>query len=237
MLGWFKKKSNRTLNEYSNAELQELMVEFTEDGNKATVILQERQQELIQLYQLIYQEVDRKMYTPAFEHIKQYIALSEKYGELVREAVFRLLLVVAEDGSGDPEEIFSVYDYIIKYYIEKGSLDNKALFVQKRFDYEKTVKEVEEMQRRYNFPLDADIIVALKRLESLKVNEYRNVDYYAQDSFDRVWWSVLHEVDMYEEGEESPLNKTTYKGAKNWLKSFVHLCKENIPADYKPKEV
>ena len=74
-------------------------------------------------------------------------------------------------------------------------------------------------------------------MESLKVDEYRNIDYCAQDSFDRVWWSVLHEVDMYEEGEESPLNKTTCKGAKNWLKSFSHLCKERIPKEYKPKEV
>lgn len=104
--------------------------------------------------------------------------------------------------------------------------------------YEMEKQRIEEMQKRYNFSIQEEPVrIALERLESLKVNEYRNVDYWTQDSFDRVWWSVLHEVDMYEEGEESPLNKTTYKGAKNWLKSFVHLCKGNIPADYKPKEV
>ena len=104
--------------------------------------------------------------------------------------------------------------------------------------YEMEKQRIEEMQKRYNFSIqDEPVRIALERLERLKVNEYRNIDYWAQDSFDRVWWSVLHEVDMYEEGEESPLNKTTYKGAKNWLKSFVHLCKGNIPADYKPKEV
>lgn len=98
-------------------------------------------------------------------------------------------------------------------------------------------QRLEQMQERYNFPLNEELITALERLESLKVNEYRNVDYYAQDSFDRVWWSVLHEVDMYEEGEESPLNVTTLKGAKNWLKSFSHLCKGcRIPKEYEREE-
>lgn len=99
-------------------------------------------------------------------------------------------------------------------------------------------KRVAEMQERYNFSISEEPIrIALERLESLKVNEYRNVDYCAQDSFDKVWWSVLHEVDMYEEGEESPLNKTTCKGAKNWLKSCSHLCKGRIPEEYKPKVI
>ena len=62
-------------------------------------------------------------------------------------------------------------------------------------------------------------------------------DYSSQDSFDAVWRSVLHEVDLFEEGEESPLNKTTAKGAKRWLKEFSHLCKDvRIPDEYKPKE-
>ena len=69
------------------------------------------------------------------------------------------------------------------------------------------------------------------------MDEYRLRDYSYQDSFDKVWASVLHEVDMYEEGEESPMNKTTVKGAKNWLKSFSHLYKGRVPEDYKSKEV
>ena len=97
-------------------------------------------------------------------------------------------------------------------------------------------KKLEQMQERYNFSItDEPIRIAIERLEGLKVNEYRMDDYSYQDSFDKVWWSVLHEVDLYEEGEESPLNKTTYKGAKGWLKSFSHLCKERIPAEYMPK--
>lgn len=239
MFGWFKKNKERSLNEYSNAELSDLMVEFTEAGNKATVILQERQKELMQLYQLIYQEVDHKMYTPAFEHIKQYIDLSEKYGELVRETVFLLLLVVAEDGSGDPEEIFSVYDYIIAYYTEKDNIDLKNLFIQKRMDYDKTVKEVKEMQSRYDFPLDTPTIIALERLENLVVYRYIKLEAVTEyTGFDKVWRAVLNEVDYFEQGDSwNSLNKTTYKGAKNWLKSFSHLCKEDIPEEYKPKEV
>ena len=98
-------------------------------------------------------------------------------------------------------------------------------------------KRIEEMQKRYNFSIEEETVrIALERLESLKVNEYRNVDYHAQRSFGDVWWSVLHEVDLYEEGEESPLNKTTCKGAKNWLKSFSHLCKERVPEGYRPEE-
>lgn len=119
-------------------------------------------------------------------------------------------------------------------------VEQKKAEVKAREDewYEMEKQRIEEMQKRYNFSIqDEPVRIALERLESLKVNEYRNVDYWAQDSFDRVWWSVLHEVDLYEEGEESPLNKTTCKGAKNWLKSFAHLCKGNVPADYKPKEV
>ena len=98
-------------------------------------------------------------------------------------------------------------------------------------------KRIEEMQKRYNFSIEEETVrIALERLESLKVNEYRNVDYHAQGSFGDVGWSVLHEVDLYEEGEESPLNKTTCKGAKNWLKSFSHLCKERVPEGYRPEE-
>lgn len=91
-------------------------------------------------------------------------------------------------------------------------------------------KRISEMQKRYNFSIEEEPIrIALERLEGLKVNTYRYVDYHAQRSFGDVWRSVLHEVDLYEEGEESPLNKTTCKGAKNWLNSFSHLCKDRVP--------
>lgn len=122
----------------------------------------------------------------------------------------------------------------IKELIEKRKQEAKA----REEEYlEMRNKELEDMQKRYNFALSNDLVPALERLESLKVNEYRLRDYSYQDSFDKVWASVLHEVDMYEEGEESPMNKTTVKGAKNWLKSFSHLYKGKIPEEYKTKEV
>lgn len=115
--------------------------------------------------------------------------------------------------------------------IEKRKQEAKA----KEEEYYMTEKNrIEEMQKRYNFSIGEEPIrIALERLEKLKVNEYRYVDYHAQTSFDDVWRSVLHEVDLYEEGEESPLNKTTCKGAKNWLKSFSHLYKGRVPEEYK----
>lgn len=94
-------------------------------------------------------------------------------------------------------------------------------------------KLYDEMTSRYNFTLTEPMRIALGRLEGIKVDQYRSKDFSDQSSFYKVWWSVLQEVDLYEEGEESPLNKTTAKGAKNWLKSFSHLCKEGIPDEYK----
>lgn len=118
-----------------------------------------------------------------------------------------------------------------KKIVEKKKAEVKA---REESWYEMEKQRIEEMQKRYNFSIqDEPVRIALERLESLKVNEYRNIDYWVQDSFDRVWWSVLHEVDMYEDGEDSPLNKTTYKGAKNWLKSFSHLCSGRVPDEYK----
>ena len=86
---------------------------------------------------------------------------------------------------------------------------------------EKRRKEAEE---RYNFIVTDELVPALERLEGLAVNKYRMDDYSYQDSFEKVWISVQHEVDLYEEGEESPLNKNSCRGAKNWLNSFKHLC-------------
>ncbi len=104
--------------------------------------------------------------------------------------------------------------------------------------YRMEKKRIAEMQQRYNFSIEEEPIrIALQRLESLKVNEYRYDDYFTQDSFDAIWMSVLHEVDLYEEGEESMLNKNSCRGAKNWLRSFSHLCKAvKVPEEYKAKE-
>ena len=86
------------------------------------------------------------------------------------------------------------------------------------------MKRLEELQKHYNFTVTEELVPALERLEGLAVNKYRMDDYSCQDCFKEVWNSVQHEVDLYEEGEESPLNKNSCRGAKNWLNSFRHLC-------------
>lgn len=100
-------------------------------------------------------------------------------------------------------------------------------------------EQFKKMQKRYNFSIeDERIQIALERLEGLAVDRFRNDDYSAQKSFDDVWWSVLHEVDLYEEGEETEFRSVrSVEATKRWLKSFSHLCTEKVPAEYKAEEV
>lgn len=100
-------------------------------------------------------------------------------------------------------------------------------------------EQFKKMQKRYNFSIeDERIQIALERLEGLAVDRFRNDDYSAQKSFDDVWWSVLHEVDLYEEGEETEFRSVrSVEATKKWLKSFSHLCTEKVPAEYKAEEV
>ena len=93
---------------------------------------------------------------------------------------------------------------------------------------------LKKMQNRYNFIITEDIAPALEWLESLAVDRFRNNDYYAQTSFGDVWWSVLHEVDMYEDGEEHCFRSVkSVEATKKWLKSFSHLCSGRVPDEYK----
>lgn len=100
-------------------------------------------------------------------------------------------------------------------------------------------EQFKKMQKRYNFSIeDERIQIALERLEGLAVDRFRNDDYSAQKSFDDVWWSVLHEVDLYEEGEETEFRSVrSVEATKKWLKSFSHLCTEKVPAEYEAEEV
>jgi len=100
-------------------------------------------------------------------------------------------------------------------------------------------EQFKKMQKRYNFSIeDERIPIALERLEGLAVDRFRNDDYSAQKSFDDVWWSVLHEVDLYEEGEETEFRSVrSVEATKKWLKSFSHLCTEKVPEEYKAEEV
>ncbi|MGN0373910.1 MAG: hypothetical protein ACI4EN_00300 [Butyrivibrio sp.] len=99
---------------------------------------------------------------------------------------------------------------------EKAEKDRKE---QKAAELE----DLKELQSRYNFKLEGDVLTAIQRLESLAVNKYRYNEFCYQDSFNKVYSSVRHEVDLYEEGDESPLNKNSCRGAKNWLDKWRHL--------------
>ncbi len=234
---FWNKSKGVDLDSLSNKELEKKMEEFTEDGERASVILESRRKELLELYRVAYVQIEQKLYTQALNSLNSYLKLSEKYGEIVKEFVFELIILAATDSGEDSSGILSVYDSIVNYYRKKECAGLAEVFMKKREDYEIEVNRIKEMQERYSFSIDEEPVrLALERLESIKVNSYRNN---ANDvSFDAVWRSVLVQVDYYEQGEKgwNMLNKTTYKGAKNWLKSFAHLCKEDIPDEYKSKE-
>lgn len=160
-------------------------------------------------------------------------------GEIIGLYVFILLIDVQNNLEGMSGALWA-YDLGIKYYsgISGEYTDKwKEHLVMARESYIREAEMLQDMKSRYNFELKDELIPALQRLESLKVNECRYDDYASQNSFDAIWISVLHEVDLYEEGEESMLNKNSCRGAKNWLKSFSHLCKmAKIPEEYKLKE-
>lgn len=230
----FFKKKRKPLEDLTNQELEEFSVQFTEDGGKALNILNDRQNELIDLYSKAYKGVKAGLYNDAVKYIDEYIKKCDRYGEIVKQYVYDLLVMAVIDGKALSGDVCWVYDEIIKYYQEKGNEEYAADYLLRKEDYIKEVEKMIALRDRYNFDITEDIARALFRLEGLKVNEYRLDDYATQDSFGAVWKSVLHEVDLYEEGEESPLNKITTKGAKRWLKEFSHLCTEvRIPDEYK----
>lgn len=230
----FFKKKQKPLEDMTKQELEELSEQFTEAGSKAIHILDSRRNELMSLYSRAYKCVETGLYNDAVKCIDELLAKSEKYGEIVKQYVYDLLLIAVKDGGASFEEVCWIYDEVIKYYQEKGNKEYAVDYALRKADYIKEAERMQSLRERYNFDITVDIARALFRLEGLKVNEYRMIDYATQDSFDAVWRSVLHEVDLWEEGEESPLNKTTAKGAKRWLKEFSFLCvNSKVPDDYK----
>ena len=99
-------------------------------------------------------------------------------------------------------------------------------------------KIIKAFQEKYRFEITPEMVPALQRLEGLAVYRACGIDLVAIDSFDALWYSILREVDYYEQGEDgwNILNGNSYKGAKRWLKEYSGLCKERIPEEYKPKE-
>lgn len=81
------------------------------------------------------------------------------------------------------------------------------------------------LQTRYNFRLDGEEFTAVRELEKLAVNRYRTIDYSWQDCFSKVYKSVEHEIALFEEDEESPLNMQSAEGARAWLERWKHLYK------------
>lgn len=162
-------------------------------------------------------------------------------GELIGLYVFILLIDVQKTLDGKDGAIWA-YDMGIEYYSSASGeyVDRWKEHLQvAKESYLKEENLIEELQEKYDFTLDTPTVIALERLENLAVHRYIKLDAVTEyTGFDRVWRSVLNEVDYFEQGDSlNSLNKTTYKGAKNWLKSFSHLCKEDIPEEYKPKEV
>ena len=70
---------------------------------------------------------------------------------------------------------------------------------------------------------------ALKKLKRMKVNELYNNDSMDEfkSKFDGIWWKVLHEYEIYSEGQvsedEGHLTSSTAKTTYKWLKESQHL--------------
>lgn len=159
-------------------------------------------------------------------------------GETIGLYVFILLIDVRKALEGS-DGALDAYDMGIKYYGEisgEQACKWKEHLIVAKESYIEEERMLNEMRTRYKFSLDASVIPALQRLEGIAVSKY--IDCGGLDSFDEVWREVLKQVDNFEQGkkEQNNLNKTTYKGAKNWLKHFSHLCKNEIPDEYKTVE-
>lgn len=239
-MGIFKKMFEKAVNKEverkeaeRKAEIEAHSKEFwdkLEESNKKAESLQKWQN----LYTMSEQAYKSKDYDRALYYLDLYI--SEAQGGRLGTYVF-IRLVDIQKELGGKEGVLGAYERAEAYYTDYPSERGLYEIQMMKEDYLKEIEYMDAMQSRYNFEVTVELAQALKRLEGLKVNEYRYDDYSSQDSFDAVWRSVLHEVDLFEEGEESPLNKTTAKGAKRWLKEFSHLCKDvRIPDEYKPKE-
>lgn len=88
--------------------------------------------------------------------------------------------------------------------------------------------------RKYDFNfwdnIPDDCKKAISELKRMKVFKCAGFDY--EETFADVWWLILHEVDMYEEGEfcfEGPsgdpgaMNHKQAKRADEWLIKYLYL--------------
>nr|DAH73461.1 MAG TPA: hypothetical protein [Caudoviricetes sp.] len=67
-----------------------------------------------------------------------------------------------------------------------------------------------------------DCILPLQEAKKLKAYEERNDD--DENNFADIYYHILHEVNLYEEGEDcNVLNTSDYNKAKKWLAKYNHL--------------
>lgn len=175
-----------------------------------------------------YKEADLKLN----EYINRFLLLD---GEVLGLYVF-ILMIDIKKALNDKESTLKAYDNGIDYYSSvkgeyvEGWLEHLKVAKQA---YIKEEELIEGMRERYEFDLAPELIIALQRLEGIAV--YKIIQRAEKwESFDTVWRAVQKEVEAFEkDGVDKRLNKTTYKGAKNWVKSFAHLCSEDVPEEYR----
>ncbi|MBP1047106.1 hypothetical protein I6N96_12565 [Enterococcus sp. BWM-S5] len=73
---------------------------------------------------------------------------------------------------------------------------------------------------------DSRCIEAMDRLSRLKINSLRNYDPSSENNFADTYFSVLHELDMWDEGEWKELGYKPAKTARCWLEEYRYLYKE-----------
>lgn len=244
MFGFFKNKRDfdKAVEEEVNKreqerkkKAQEMWEEWEEEN---TVSLRFSEDNEIRLVYLDAENLYKNgEYLEALKKLKEVIERSVKIEKIIGLYVFILLVDVQKAINGSAGAL-DAYDIGISYYnkVNGEYVDRWREHLQiAKESYIQEEKVIKEMESRYEFPLTQDLIIALQRLEGLAV--YRK---FLQDkcgywkSYDDVWFAVLKEVEDFEQGiEKCNLNKTTYKGAKNWLKNFAGLTEKDIPDEYR----
>lgn len=246
MFGFFRKKeldkSVKKEEDQRKAEIKKRRAEIWNEWLAENPIDEnfEKENKLKSMYAKAEEYYKNGSYQKSLDTLVKVVDGYTALGKVVGLYVFILYIDVIKEYKGY-DDTLNAYNLGIEYYSnsvgEYVDRWKEHLEVAKE-SYIEEEKLIERLKEKYEFPLDTSTIIALKRLENLAVHKFiklEAVDNYS--GFDKVWRAVLNEVDYFEQGDSwNSLNKTTYKGAKNWLKSFSYLCKEKIPEEYRPKE-
>jgi len=232
MFKWIKniwKEEKSSISELSTRELLSMVSEEFVNNQEQISILNElsKRADLTKILKDIYDKASvcykNGEYEKSLNYLNEYLTIPKF--DTMGAYVFNLIIEVciASETKAD-----WAYDLAIEYYDGlSGENEERWLreFEARKIDYEKEIIYMEELRSRYNFDLSGETLEAIVHLERLKVNEYYFKDYSYQDSFSKVYNAVKHEVELFNEGEESPLNKTTCKGANSWLSKWGDLYK------------